>query len=242
MVEKINDIISLVIQMYKFSVFQKEIIINVLIFIMGIILDCIGVYMESRSWNVESSIAIGIGCSLIASSVVSFLSFLYRERRDKTNNSIGKAVQVLYRENMFDNVAQRVKKAKKNVDVCFLRGDIPYDLLKNGYFGVLLSKGVKIRIIVNDSKLIHNDKQTEFIELVKKMKDIYPNISLFISSDIRPFEWIRVDDLIMMRSYTKLSHMEKPTIMEIKEESSKELFEEFEKQFEIILTNAKYIV
>lgn len=232
------------LRMIKLSVFQKEILINFMIFIIGILLDILGVFIKHTSSIPISDICIGIGCSLIASSFVSFMSLLYREKAINVNCDIKNTIVTLYNPTNVDN---KINNAKSQIDICYPCGRVPYALIGRMNFENLLLKGVNIRIILSEIISNTNDydtlnmKKEECIEIISDLMKRYPNnIKLAVSSNIIPLKWIRIDNTVVatIDEFPRLKR--KPITLEVSKYNSKDIFKQYEMQFEEIWEKSKH--
>lgn len=192
--------------------FKKEIIINILVLLTGILLNIVAIFIDKGINNAISIILVSIGCSLIASSFVSFMSFLFSERILEINEQAKKIGLQSIGENVENFFVKKINSAKFQIDIVNGYGGFPVCLFENNkdIFLKLVSKGIEINILVYENPMQGYEKELMGLEtknrLVKIIEKLKKNGSIYLFCTYKNIgcEWIRIDDTIYQFVYNSV--------------------------------------
>lgn len=100
--------------------FKSELLVNILIFILGICLDLIAVLFKLNTSKAPAIILFSIGSSLIASAIVALLSFLYRIKEKNISemvNEIGLEKIIIGDDSFKSLIDKTIKSAKREISI-----------------------------------------------------------------------------------------------------------------------------
>lgn len=193
-------------------------LINGIIFCLGIIATLIGLFIKQSDLK---TIVISIGCSLIASSIVSYLSAKYLMRRNKIKDIVEHwGLEGIYRTRQEMNIScdEHMKELENELDIIAF-GLRSFRHSQENLIRDKVKKGLKIRILTThpqsvflkqrekDEKRLEGEiKKTieDLIEWINELKQIAPNpdniqIKLY---DTLPLDfYFREDDYVYLGPY-----------------------------------------
>lgn len=214
--------------MYQ-SLFKKEFIVNGLVLCVGIVMNVLAIFIDNSMNNAVSIMLMGIGCSLIASSFVTFMSFMISERIIDINEQAKKIGLQSVGEKADDFFVKKLQKAKYEVDIVNGDGEFPIKLLREqeNIFAKILSKGVSVNILVYEETHLGYEEELEQERVENYFKGIVENlrkkglISLTCIYTNIGCKWIRIDETIYQFVENSLN-AEKSLIYEFKRIDSKD--------------------
>lgn len=185
--------------------FKKEFLINILILLMGIALNVSAVFINKKLDNTISIILVSIGSSLIASSFVSFMSFLFSERILEINEQAKKIGLQSIGEDVGNFLVKKLNEAKYEIEIINGDGGFPVYLFENNkdVFSKLLSKGILVNILVYENIMLGYEKElmeweskNRLVKIIDNLKKNDGSINLFCTHTNIGCKWIRIDDTI----------------------------------------------
>lgn len=184
--------------------YNKELLTNFLVVLIGIFLTLFPILIIKDITVPLSVISISIGCSLIATGISVFLSFLYRERNTKFYKYLSEMglSDILVDRNMEEYSIKAINNAQRKVFYAQLGAPI-FILRNKELFKELINLKVSIRILVNPEQFLHNNSFSTFTDHNElKLQECY----LFakeVGLEIREIEYpltrtLIIDDEVML--------------------------------------------
>jgi len=152
----------------------------------------------------------GIGCSVIASSIVAFLTYSYREKE----SNITKTVQEAGFISSFNNseIINAIQDAKNHVNIMSKN---PYVLVRHENFEIfrhLSQEGVKVRILFENDTINKNtldvheqERKWQLIQSLERLKQIAPLVEIR-STGILTQRIVIIDESIYYSSFNSDSY------------------------------------
>ena len=188
-------------------------LINVAILLLGICLVLLSLLVSNLQWK---TILVGVGCSLLAASISSFITLLYSTEGSSSTDIINEwKLQNLYetKAQMNEKSNSDLSNAKKCIDIIAV-GMATFLNYKRHDLEKLLSQNVIVRIISCDNwELLRRREQDESVKyspdtlgtMIQDVKDLTKwvnenkskgNISIKYHSSYPAFSYLRIDDHI----------------------------------------------
>lgn len=207
--------------------YRREIIIDGIILLLGLLFSIIPGFLWGEITSAVNIIFVSVGCSLIASGITSFLSFVYREKATKLANFADQIGLIDIDNNVDSKIVTTISSAKKYI--YYSSQNSPYRLISENIdiFKKLQERNVKMKILINKNG---NTNQEELIlqhcvELAKSL-----NIEFRITN-ISLFQMIIVDEKTFMidnRLFYK-NHFS-PFVFTYKAKNSKNSFHDYQRE------------
>ena len=231
-----------------------ERLINTIIALVGVILVVIGVILSAK--EKASTILISVGASLIASSIVAFLSSIYiqKYRRAKEISEIWGIRSIEEKRTIMNTrIDECTSKAKKHYDIMAFGLKSLRDGNAKG-INDLLKRGASIRILsVNPACEALNDRDIQkkkkkgqtahtirqLIEWVEDLKKTYPSqIEIKLANHLPSEFYCRVDNSIFVGPYQYGKDSQQLITMEFK--SPGKAFAYYEDYFDSLWRDKDY--
>lgn len=133
------------------NIFKREIFANIVIFFMGFLLIAIPVTFLKEITSPMSVVFLSVGCSLIATGIAAFLSFIYRLKENdisEISNAIG-LIDILKGNSAIMQISKSIKNAKSTIYISrlspFFINDFPKTIDEKA------KHGVNIRLLYNEN-------------------------------------------------------------------------------------------
>lgn len=138
------------------NIFKREIFANIIIFFIGFLLIAIPITLLKEITSPMSVVFLSVGCSLIATGIASFLSFLYKLKENdisEISNAIG-LIDILKGNSAIMQISKSIKNAKSTIYIShlspFFINDFPKTIEEKAKLGV------NIRLLYNENNSFFN--------------------------------------------------------------------------------------
>ena len=196
---------------------ENERLVNLLIFAFGVILVTIGILLEDLLKGQASTVLVSVGASIIASSIVAYITSIYilkRKKQKEVTELWGLKSITGSRAEMNIEIDKRIEKMSRSLDVV-ADGLKSFRESKSDLIKSKIARGVKVRILTvnpNAKILVYRDLAENRIEgstandirnLVEWLEKIGADKPIEIRfCDFLPTElYFRVDDRIYVGPY-----------------------------------------